>query len=168
LSLYGQKRKPIFDTEASWGRIDRDCFTDPDLQSAFLARFYLLHLSEGIQRYYWRGWIDDGDSLYDPATGLTSAGVAYLQVHGWLLGNTMTGPCTISGTTWTCNFTGPNGYVAEVIWDTSQTCQNGQCGSIPYVVNSQFLDYLTITGEKIQIANNTVPIGAKPIWVENQ
>jgi hypothetical protein len=168
LSQYGQNHKPIFDTEASWGHIDRDCFTDPDLQSAFLARFYLIHLSQGIQRYYWRGWTDDGDSLYDPATGLTPAGVAYLQIHGWLFGNTLTGSCTATGTTWTCNFTGPNGYVAEAIWDTSQTCQDGQCGTIPYTVDAEFLDYLTIAGDKIQISNNTVPLGAKPIWVENQ
>jgi hypothetical protein len=29
------------------------------------------------------------------------------------------------------------------------------------------VDYLTLDGSQIQIQNNTVPVGAKPIWLEN-
>ena len=54
----------------SWGQTDRDCFDDEDLQAAFLARFYLIQLSEGIKRFYWRGWIDKSGGLYNKQTGL--------------------------------------------------------------------------------------------------
>ena len=66
------------------------------------------------------------------------------------------------------DFAGPKGYVAEAIWDTSQTCANGLCGSHPYAVGSQYVNYLTLDGSKLQIQDNSVPIGAKPILVENQ
>jgi hypothetical protein len=77
LAEYGDLNKPVWDTEASWGRTDLDCFNDPDLQASFLARFFLIHLSEGIQRFYWRSWIGTDGGLYDPTNGLNKAGVAY-------------------------------------------------------------------------------------------
>lgn len=169
LMQYGQDNKPIWDTEASWGRTDGDCFTDQDLQAAFLGRFYLLHLSLGVQRFYWRGWIDGNGGLYNPQTGLNKAGVAYEQVHKWLIGSTMTQACATQGssTTWTCAFTRPDGYEAVAVWDTSQSCKGSVCTTIPYQVGSPYVDYLTLDGSKIRITNGTVPIGAKPIWVEN-
>jgi hypothetical protein len=171
LKKFGQENKAIWDTESSWGPIKQDCFTNQDLQAAFLARFYLLHLSEGLQRFYWRGWIDGDGGIFDKNNGhLYKAGVAYEQISSWLPGNTMTRQCSKTprkGTIWTCNFAGPKHYRAEAIWDTSQTCKKGQCGTTPYHVGGNYVDYLTLDGTKEQIQNHTVPVGAKPIWVEN-
>jgi len=168
LAQYGQNHKSLWDTESSWGRTDQDCFTDQDLHAAFLARFYLMHLSEGIRRFYWRGWIDGDGGLFDPNRGtLNKAGVAYRELKGWLTGNTLTNQCAKSGTVWTCNFEGPNGYMAEAVWDTSQTCKNGQCGTRTYSSDPRYVDYRTLAGEKIGIQNHKVPIGAKPILLEN-
>ena len=93
--------------------------------------------------------------------------MAYVQLHDWLLGNTLTNSCTAKGTTWTCNFSGPNNYQAQAVWDTSETCKKGVCNTHQYAVNAEFLDYRTLDGSTIQITNGTVPIGAKQIWVEN-
>jgi len=167
LAQYGELDKPVWDTEASWGRTDLDCFTDQDLQAAFLARFFLLHLSEGIQRFYWRSWIGDQGGLYEPANGLNLAGVAYVQIHDWFAGATLTQPCSVDGTVWNCDFIKSGNYVARAVWDTSKTCHDGICETTPYPVGPPYVDYRTLDGSKITIDGNTVPIGAKPIWLEN-
>jgi len=167
LAQYGQNDKPIWDTEASWGRTDLDCFTNQDLQAAFLARFYLMHLSTHVQRFYWRAWVDGDGGLDNPEVGLDKAGVAYGSLHNWLSGNTLVSGCTASGTVWTCDFTGPSNYVAAAIWDTSETCNNGRCSTHRYTVGSSYVDYRMLNGNTHQITDGTVPIGAKPIWVEN-
>jgi hypothetical protein len=167
LNKYGQGGKPIWDTEASWGPTNADCFTNQDLQAAFLARFFLLHRSAGIGRFYWRAWIDGAGGLYDQSTGLNKAGFAYVQIHNWLVGNTLTAPCSAHRTVWTCNFTGPNGYVAQAIWNTAESCSDGSCSTVPYSIGSQYKKYRTLAGETVTIVGTTVPIGAKPILVEN-
>ena len=80
----------------------------------------------------------------------------------------MNGACTVSSTVWTCNFIRPGGYVAEAIWDTSQTCHKGTCGTTNYRVGPEYISYLTLDESKFSIKGGSVPIGAKPIWIQNQ
>lgn len=167
LRQYGEDNKPIWDTESSWARTDLDCFHDEDLHAAFLARFHLMHLSAGVRRFYWRCWIGGNGGLYDKNTGITKAGVAYGVIHTWITGRSLVNPCTATLTVWTCNFTGTNNYVAQAIWDTSQSCNNGVCTTVDQAVDPQFTHYRTLDGDRLGIKNNTVPIGAKPIWLEN-
>ena len=85
--------------------------------------------------------------------------MAYGQIHDWLLGNTLTNACSANGSVWTCDFTGPNGYKAQAVWDTLMTCNDGSCGTAVYVVDGQFLDYLRLLGwqNKQQIINGESP-----------
>jgi len=161
--------QPIWNTEASWGWATRRCFTDQDMQAAVLGQFYLLHRTLGLKRIYWYSYTNTGiGELFDRNTQqLTKGGVAYQQVHDWLLGKALSQPCSASGTVWTCGITGPKGYHGEVIWDTRETCSNGTCQTVEYRVGSQFTQYRTLSGETIPIMNGQVPIGAKPILVEN-
>jgi hypothetical protein len=163
--------KPLWDTEASWGDVNwGDCFTDPDLRSAFLAQFYMLHRSLHVRRFYWFAYDDDQTGgLYDASTGkLNQPGIAYQQVYDWMLGSTLTQDCSSTGTTWTCGLTGPNVYRAEVIWDTAQSCSNGTCQTTQYTVKSSFIQYRTLGGDTVPISNNQVPVGVKPILIENK
>jgi hypothetical protein len=73
----------------------------------------------------------------------------------------------VNGTIWSCQLKGPKGFDAQAIWDTAETCDNGQCDSKPYTVGSQYQQYRMLDGSSHQINNNTVPIGAKPILVVN-
>jgi hypothetical protein len=43
---------------------------------------------------------------------------------------------------------------AQTIWDTSETCNNGQCETKPYTVGSQYVQYRMLDGSSQQI-NNT-------------
>jgi hypothetical protein len=136
----------------------------------------MLQWSAGVQQIFWYMynnqtwgtlWTPNPQHPNYPGT-LLKPGVAYEQVYKWMVGRTITGSCVVSGTTWTCNFTGPNGYLAEALWDTSETCNNGICNTRKYNVPSEYISYLTLDGSKVKIMNETVLIGAKPIWVQNQ
>lgn len=176
MATYGQSAKPLWDTETSWGVTADICFYDEDLQAGFLAQLFMLHQSAGVRRVFWyqynnqaNGTLWTQDPVHHNAPGtLHKAGVAYEQVYKWMVGATMTGTCMVSGTIWTCNFRRPGGYVAEALWDTSQTCNKGQCGTTNYPVPSQYTNYLTLEGSKVDITGGEVPIGAKPILIQNR
>lgn len=178
MASYGQSNKPLWDTEMSWGVTTASCFYHPNLQAAFLAQVYMLHWSAGVDRVFWYQynnsqngtlWSPSSDRkhLNDPGT-LRKPGIAFEQVQKWMVGATMNGPCAVSGTTWTCHFTRPGGYVAEAVWDTSQSCNAGICTTVEYAVAPQYTNYLTLLGSKAQVKKGKVPVGAKPILVENK
>ncbi|HKS75181.1 MAG TPA: cellulase family glycosylhydrolase [Terriglobales bacterium] len=173
LAANAQAQKPLWCTEGDWGMTNVNGFTDQDLHAAYLARHYLLQESEGVARYYWYAW-DNGfsgglpDGLWVPNSGITLPGTAYQQVENWLVGATSTSQCSTQGTVWTCNYTRSNGYQAEAIWDTSQACSNGVCSTSSQPASSQYLHYRDLAGNTTQINGGTVPVGAKPILLENQ
>jgi len=173
LAAAGIKGKPLWDTEASWGDEQTNCFTDQDQRAAFLAQFYLLHLSSNVSRFYWYQWNNDiWGTLWSPTPipngTILKPGIAYQQVHTWLLESTLAAPCALSGTQWTCTFSGPSGYQAEAIWDTSQSCSKGTCTSLNIAVEPQYSRSYDLAGNSSVVSNHTVAIGLKPIWMANQ
>jgi hypothetical protein len=169
LVTYGQTDKPLWCTEGSWGNTTGNGFTDPDLRAAFLARHYLLQQSEGVARYYWFAWDNLGDGLWEYDTGLmTPAGTAYQQLQNWIVGATPLSPCTATGTVWACNYARSTGFKAQAIWDTSQSCSNGNCTSTNVIVDPEYRSYLDLAGQTHDITNNSVPVGVKPIFLQNQ
>jgi hypothetical protein len=172
LQQYGQDSKWIWDTEANWGFNDN--FSDPDLQAAWLARFYMLHASYGIKRLYWflyNGsriglWERDPNDPRKPGK-LFKSGIAYVEVSKWLIGarNTV---CSSQKTVWSCGVSRPGGYRGLIVWDTAESCKNGSCSTHPYQVSSQYVKYRTLDGATIQLKNGEAPIGAKPILLQNQ
>lgn len=171
--------QPLFDTEASWGdpTVSNPAFTDPDLQAAFVARMYLLQWSESVSRFYWYQWNNKQfGTLWTPdpnnpagAGTVLEPGVAYGQVYQWLVGDVMTQACGQSGPIWTCGLTSLNGYQALAIWDTSQSCTNGSCSTSSFTFASPYVQYRDLAGNTTSLSGQTaVPIGAKPILLENQ
>src|SRR5579863_10195265 len=168
LKSYGVT-KPVWDTEDNWGRTDKNCFTDPDLQSAFLAQVYLFHRSAGLRRFYWYQYYGDFGGLVDSnSSKLLTTGVAYEQIHDWMLGNSLTESCAVNGTVWTCGFTGPDGYRSAAIWDTAESCSGSVCQTVNHQVDPSYIQYRTLAGDTLAISNHQVPIGAKPILLENK
>jgi hypothetical protein len=178
MAQYGQSGKPLWDTEVSWGVTASSCFYDQDLQAAFLAQLLMLHPTAGVSRAFWYQynnqqngtlWTQNPDPHKHNQQGkLHKAGLAYEQVYNWMVGATINGACTVSGTLWTCNFSRPGGYIAEAIWDTSESCHSGTCQTYNYTVASQYVNYLDLNGGKNPISANQVPVGAKPILLQNQ
>jgi Ig-like domain CHU_C associated len=181
LASNGLGSKPLFDTEASWGdpAVSNPNFTDPDMQAGFLARMYLLQWSENVSRFYWYQWNNKRDGILwtpdpnDPSQPGTvvPAGIAYGNVYPWLVGTVMSQGCTNSGSVWTCELTSttPSGYQALAVWDAAQSCSNGNCTTSNFSLPSLYVQYRDLAGNTTSLSGQTqVPIGAKPILLENQ
>jgi len=170
--------KPLWATEGSWGPPGN--LTDLDRQAAFVARYVLTQRSLGVARLYWYIWdggwgrlwsANDGDGCTVPdAKGgyLCPSGVAYREVRGWLVGATLDSACSVNGTTWTCDLSRPNGYVARAVWDTSCANNTTACSTVAYPVDPKFVRYRDLAGKVTAVTSTTVPIGYKPILLENQ
>src|SRR5262249_4837888 len=130
----GLSGKPIFNTEGSWGSSNYDVLTSAQ-QVAFIARWYLLHWSSGIGRMMW--YAADNTvwgtlcATQMPCV-LTPAGVAYNQIYSWMVGATMSTPCTANGKVWTCGLL-TAGIQALAVWNTA--------GSSSYTVPSGYGRY---------------------------
>ena len=162
---HGLAGKPMFDTEGSWGS---DNVTDPDTQTAWLARWYLLQAglrsTDNLQMVAWFAWgrpkTFPWGMIENNSFAPTQAGIAFNQVYSWLVGATMNQPCSsTSDGTWTCSLTQPGGYSALAIWNTQ--------GSKSYVPSNAYTEYRDLAGNTIKITKGVpITIGAKPILLE--
>ena len=167
MAKYGLSAKPLWDSEASWGDSTYG-IVDLEQQAGFVARFYLLHWSYGFTRYYWYSWDDNGDgpggvgwgTLFNPTTKIPlPAARAYQQVHNWMVGATMSTPCTMApDSTWTCTLTRPDGYRAIAVWNSST--------SKSYTPSGEYTQYLDLSGSNHPV-HGPVSIGYNPILLSN-
>ena len=154
--------KPLWSDEGGWAK--NSLVSDPDVQASWVARYYLVGWSSGLAQMYWYAYDSTHfGSLWTPGGGLNKAGEAYGQTYNWIADSILTMPCSARGTVWTCGFTLSNGDAAEAIWDTSQTCANGNCTTSNQSVSSAWTNYQDLAGTHNIIANRTVPVGIKPI-----
>jgi hypothetical protein len=168
MSKYGLSAKPLWGTEGSWGPQSAGDITDPGLRTAFTAREYLLAWSIGVTRFYWYAWDSpDVGTLWSSASVPTAAAVAYEQVFNWMNGATMPQPCSLNsvGTPYhaiyTCSLTRSGGYQALAVWNTD--------GTSTYTAPAQYHHFLDLQGNVVAVpSNHQVPIGLKPILLENQ
>ena len=157
----GLRDKPLWDTEGAWSGVTDQDFPNADQQAAFLARYYLLHWSEGLTRLYWYAWDNSRwGTLWRDGTGTSKAGLALQQIENWMIGATLTGRITPSGTVWSGTFVRSDSARVLVVWDTS--------GSSIYNAPSQYAQYRDLNGNTHPIMNNQVPIGIKPVLLEAQ
>jgi hypothetical protein len=105
---------PIWSTEGGWG-LNSQFSSSPSDQRAFIARYDLMMLAQGVARSYWYAYPNtQWGTLWD-GTQLTPAGVATRTVEGWLSGATFRG-CSTDGNLWTCNVTTTAGATARIVW----------------------------------------------------
>lgn len=154
--------KPLWSTEGGWAQ--NSTVTDPDIQASWVARYYLLGWSSGVAEMYWFAYDSPTyGSLWTSGGGLNKAGTAYGQTYNWIVGSSLTTPCSVSGTVWTCGLTLADGTAAQAVWDTSQTCSNGSCTTSNQSVPAVWTNYQDLTGRNNAITNGTAPVGIKPI-----
>ena len=150
--------KPLWDGEASYSISGfTGAYTDADMASSFMPRFYLVDWSLGISGIAWYDW-----------TSLTTEPVAvqtsYQQTYNWLSGSTLTTPCAPTGNIWSCTIT-KSGAQYQIMWDASQSCTNGSCSTANQTVGSQWSTYqdMTTASTPISISGRIVPLGIKPV-----
>jgi len=170
--------KPLWSIEGGWGQnTTAQVRNDPDLEAAFVARYNLVVWASGVTRAYWYGWDYSATGTLWNATAITGCstqygsgyickpGTAYQQVHDWLVGSVLKA-CSANGTTWVCSLTESNGSPAQIVWDTSQTCSNGICGTIQHSVAPEYIKYRDLTGAAFVVNGSMAPVGIKPILLE--
>jgi hypothetical protein len=161
LQQCGLGLKPMLDTEANWNGDPSHPLTDSSEQAAFLAKYYLLHLSAGVSRFYWYAydgghWGGLADTTTPPSV-VNEAGIAFGVLYQWLVGSTMTAPClTDPNGTYRCGLQLPGSNPALVIWNSRSTISY----NVPYSFR-QVLDLAknipTIGGQgSIKIGNMPV------------
>lgn len=165
-----ERLKPLWSGEDSWGLTNNNikAFTDFDLQAAFVARYHMIAWSLGIASEFWYQYDNPNEgTLWSSSSGLTEAGTAYTQVYNWMVARSMTSLCSPTATIWNCTLTAPGGYQGLVVWDTSLSCSHGTCKTNPYSVGAQYKQYRDLSGNVTPITGQSVPVGIKPILVEN-
>ena len=164
---------PMLDTE---GGFESANITDIDQRAAWLAQFYILQGSlNASEQLDWVSWFTWGWASSPGVAGQIEtenhvpdhAGVAYNQVDNWLVGR-LTSPCVGKGKLWTCDLTGSGNYEAEILWDDSQTCSQGTCTTTAQSVPPWAVKMRDLAGNIASITGNKVPVGLKPVIVENQ
>jgi hypothetical protein len=162
LGAHGVSAKPIWDTESSWAGSGKSLPVTAEQQAAFIAKDYLLHWSAGIPRFVWYAY--DGGSIWGgllTSGGAESSAVAsYRETYQWLVGATLTDPCSEAANhVWTCNLSRPGGYTAQVAWISNRMAN--------YPVPAQYVEYRDLAGVIHPIATSTIPIGDTPILLES-
>jgi hypothetical protein len=152
---------PIWNTEGSWG-IDAK-IADPASQANFLARYYILQVSQGVQRFYWYAW-DGSDGGKNAATeswgtlwdrnGRHSAANAYGTLRNWLLTAQLPLLCTANNSVWQCTLNSQS----LIVW-TPAAQQHFQ-------TDPRFTHYFDLAGQSHAIANHVVPIGPAPVLLQ--
>ena len=149
----------IYATEAGrWGTCSAT-LSPPLTQQAYIARIELLYWSNNVKRHYWFAYDICVPLTNQPASStLTPAGIAYGNVESWMVGATMSTPCTANGTVWTCGLSRPDGYQALAVWDTT--------GNSTFGAPSQYTQYQDLEGNTYAFSGS-VTIGPEPILLTN-
>jgi len=168
--------KPMYDTEVSWGLTSP--ITDPDERMGWVAKSMLIHWSAGVQRMFWYAWDGSGTmwskaqaaGCATPQNGgyLCNTAGAYSQMQSWIEGATLANACSADGTVWSCSISRAGGYQGLIVWNTATRCSNGSCATSTFTVDPMYLHYRDLAGNSTQLVGVTVPIGYKPILLENQ
>ena len=170
MNLNGLQADPLLDTE---GGFEAAAISDNDQRAAWLAQFYVLQAgllnSDQLQWNSWFTWGAPGvaGNIETSSRKPNSSGVAYNQVFDWLFGR-FPAPCAQSGKVWTCSLTGSSGYQAQILWDDSQTCDSGTCTSTAQPSPTGAVKFRDLAGNTTQITGTSIPVGLKPIIIENQ
>lgn len=164
----GMAGKPMFNSEGGWGVLLPQ---GEDNQAGFIARWYLLqasvHVTDNLQSASWYAWGhpngNNWGAIERPDHTPTQAGLAFNEVYKWLVGATLSTPCTFVGpdtkhAVWTCNLERASGYRAQAVWNTGGTSQ--------YRIPSGYTHFRDLAGNSTPLSGHSVTIGGKPILLE--
>jgi hypothetical protein len=167
MKRFNQDKKQLWVSEGGWG--ENSYLPNADAQAAFLAQFYLLQWSHGVSRFNWYAY---DYSVYGSPygtlwnTNLNEAGIAYGEVYKWMVGATLSSPCSHKATgVWSCDFVRPGGYEGQAMWYIPPV--SSPATLINITVPQKFVSYRNLLGQKLPIAG-PVSLGGMPILLENR
>jgi GH35 family endo-1,4-beta-xylanase len=159
----GVPDKPLWDTESSWAGFGNLGAPSSSHQVGFIAKDYLLHWSMGVPRFVWFAY-DGGPTwggLWNLATGPSPAAKSYREIYRWIVGATLTSPCSANENgIWTCILSRPGGYIAEAVWISNRTAS--------FTVPPEYAEYLDLAGTVHKLISSTITVGDQPLLLENE
>jgi hypothetical protein len=174
---HGMAGKLMFMSEGGpWSK--QSNLSDPDLQSAYAARYLTLQASQygsqGLRQTYWFAWgyspTDDNrpwDRITDADGNPNAAGVAIAEIQKWLIGSYFLADCSTSGSIYSCSIVESDSTPALIVWDTAKTCSNGTCATGTYGLPVPYTRMRDITGvSTILNSAGTIQLGAKPVFLD--
>jgi hypothetical protein len=168
LEAHGQAAKPLWNTEGGYLRpvIPGPKTLSDDLGAAYLARTYLLNWAGGVSRFYFYAWDNHTTTNIELTAAddvaLTTAGVAYRELAGWLLGARLTDLSVDENGVWIVSFDQATGDRAHIVWRTSTTVTFAP----PPAWNVQSARMLT--GARRSLAGRTqLAVGLSPLLLES-
>jgi hypothetical protein len=156
-------KKPLWDTEVSWagsGNLPAPAEQD---QAAYIAKSYLLHWSQGVERAIWYAYDvgPKGGGMLSSNKEMSAPAKAYKETYRWMQGATLVAPCIHdSHGTWTCSLRRNGDYRAEVMWNSSSV--------ISMSPDTRFTEYYDLAGSIHHLSGENVTIGFMPVLFENR
>ncbi len=162
-----EQSKPFWNGESGYsGKGWTGSYTDVDMQASFVPRYFLIQWSLGVSSINWYTW-DISNDLWTSKHGASLAATAWQTTYGWMVGATLTAPCSAAGDIWTCGLTLSSGVAAEAMWDASKSCSGGTCTTSSHTVDSKWTTYQDITGASHSVpSTHKVAVGIKPILLQ--
>jgi hypothetical protein len=151
----------LYATEAGrWGGCSTSiAATD---EQAYIGRIELLYWSNNVKRHYWYAYSECAPLSNQPSNQtLTLIGIGYGNVESWMVGSTMTSPCALSGSFWTCGLTLANGQQALAVWYSVFR----SAATANYTPASQYTQWHDLNGNTGAISG-AMAIGESPILLE--
>ena len=156
--------KPFYNGESGYsgsGWPSTGNYANVNNQESFIPRYFLVSWSNGVSSINWYTWDTSNTML---GSGPLIQG--WTTTYNWMVGSVTTGPCSSSGTTWTCGLSA-NGVGELVVWDNSQYCSGSTCPTVNYTASSSYGHYVDIMGTVHTIpTNHIVPIGIRPVLLQ--
>ena len=173
---------PIWASEGGFGRNDdlTDNVSQSDmnttfLRQAYIARWMLALGSSGTVANFWYEYDDQcwgtmmgngtasascpGDPVIP--VGFTPIHQTWVQMLSYLNGATFSGPCTVSGTIWSCSITKPGGYKGTFMWTVAWLQTHAM------TISSVFKQYRDLKGVVHPLNGNTrITVSDQPILLE--
>lgn len=145
---------PIWSTEGGWG-LNSQFSSSPSDRRAFVARYDLQMLLQGVARSYWYAYPNtEWGTLWD-GIALTPAGAASNALYAWLTDEVLDGCTTADGNLWTCDLTTSGGKSARIVWVTSTPVVN--------YPTSGYATLQTLSGTSSPTASQPITVTTEPV-----
>jgi hypothetical protein len=157
---YGLSSKPLWNTEAGWLGSN---LLPQDLQSAYIARAYILNWADGVSHFYWYAWENHRGTEIELVEGdngtLTPAGKAFATVQAWMTGAVMNRCTSSADGIWMCDLR-MKGGVSHILWDT----KGNAIFAVPKGWHVSHVD--TLNGTRGPLRGKPVAVGSQPILIQ--
>jgi hypothetical protein len=153
---YGLADKPLWNTEAGWLQPYR---IDPQDGPGYMARAYILNWGDGVSRFYWYAWDNQGARVRmtedDEATATPTAR-AYAELQKWLVGAHMDALTQDNGA-WICRLS-RGGATSWIVWNPDRNVDFDRPKDVDTIRK--------LSGDRTGITGNRIEIGATPVLLE--